>query len=163
VRRVLSAWVRAAEKAERGTVWGRRGIARKEGVRGGGHHGAGGEGGGAAADRSRPGRPSFAAGYRDWRGEAGRRRLTRGGGWGGADERGRGWAGGRCRFTEASGRCRLAEGRTRGGSLPLRALIGSIDTSTVVPSCGKFPMEKGIRASLSPLLLLLLHRWKVRR
>lgn len=61
MRRVLSAWVRAAEKAERGTVWGRRGIARKEGVRGGGHHGAGGEGGGAAADRSRPGRPHIAS------------------------------------------------------------------------------------------------------
>jgi hypothetical protein len=38
-----------------------------------------------------------------------------------------GWADERCRFTEASGRCRLAEGRTRGGSLPLRVLIGSID------------------------------------
>ena len=37
------------------------------------------------------------------------------------------WAGGRCRFTEASGRCRFTEGRTRGGSLPLAALIGSID------------------------------------
>jgi hypothetical protein len=61
VRRVLSAWVRAAKKAERGTVWGRRGIVRKEGVRGGGHHGAGGEGGGAAADRSRPGRPHIAS------------------------------------------------------------------------------------------------------
>jgi hypothetical protein len=108
--------------------------------------------------------------------EAGRRRIdldpgdlasppvtvTGGGRRGGGDSRGGGGAG-RCRFTEASGRCRLAEGRTRGGSLPLRALIGSIDTSTVVPSCGKFPMEKGIRASLSPLLLLLLHRWKVRR
>jgi hypothetical protein len=102
VRRVLSAWVRAVEKAERGTVWGRRGIARKEGVRGGGHHGAGGEGGGAAADRSR-------------------------GGGGGGGARTWAWVGGRCRFTEASGRCRLAEGRTRGGSLPLRALIGSID------------------------------------
>jgi hypothetical protein len=44
VRRVLSAWVCAVEKAERGTAWGRRGIARKEGVRGGGHHDAGGEG-----------------------------------------------------------------------------------------------------------------------
>jgi hypothetical protein len=28
------------------------------------------------------------------------------------------------------GRSRLAEGRTRGGSLPLRALIGSIDLYT---------------------------------
>jgi hypothetical protein len=37
------------------------------------------------------------------------------------------WAGGRCRFTEASGRCRFIEGRTSRGSLPLRALIGSID------------------------------------
>jgi hypothetical protein len=35
--------------------------------------------------------------------------------------------GGRCRFTEAIGRCRFTEGRTRGGSLPLAALIGSID------------------------------------
>jgi hypothetical protein len=33
----------------------------------------------------------------------------------------------RCRFTEAIGRCRFTEGRTRGGSLPLAALIGSID------------------------------------
>jgi hypothetical protein len=33
------------------------------------------------------------------------------------------WAGGRCRFTKASGRCRFTEGRTRGGSLPLTALI----------------------------------------
>jgi hypothetical protein len=30
-------------------------------------------------------------------------------------------------LTHIDGRCRLAEGRTRGGSLPLRALIGSID------------------------------------
>jgi hypothetical protein len=125
VRRVLSAWVRAAEKAERGTVWGRRGIARKEGVRGGGHHGAGGEGGGAAADRSRPGRPHIASPPVT---------VTGGGRRGGGDSRGVGeggrtwaWVGGRCRFTEASGRCRLAEGRTRGGSIPLRALIGSID------------------------------------
>jgi hypothetical protein len=35
--------------------------------------------------------------------------------------------GGRCRFTEEIGRCRFTEGRTRGGSLPLAALIGSID------------------------------------
>jgi hypothetical protein len=35
--------------------------------------------------------------------------------------------GGQCRFTEAIGRCRFTEGRTRGGSLPLAALIGSID------------------------------------
>jgi hypothetical protein len=35
--------------------------------------------------------------------------------------------GGRCRFTEVIGRCRFTEGRTRGGSLPLAALIGSID------------------------------------
>jgi hypothetical protein len=33
------------------------------------------------------------------------------------------WVGRRCRFTEASGRCRFTEGRTRGGSLPLTALI----------------------------------------
>jgi hypothetical protein len=37
------------------------------------------------------------------------------------------WANGRCRFTEAIGRCRFTEGRTRGDSLPLAALIGSID------------------------------------
>ena len=30
-------------------------------------------------------------------------------------------------LTHIDGRCRLAEGRTRGGSLPLTALIGSID------------------------------------
>jgi hypothetical protein len=30
-------------------------------------------------------------------------------------------------LTHIDGRCRLAEGRTRGGSLPLRALIASID------------------------------------
>jgi hypothetical protein len=30
-------------------------------------------------------------------------------------------------LTHIDERCRLAEGRTRGGSLPLRALIGSID------------------------------------
>jgi hypothetical protein len=35
--------------------------------------------------------------------------------------------GGRRRFTEASGRCRFTEGRTREGSLPLTALIDSID------------------------------------
>jgi hypothetical protein len=41
------------------------------------------------------------------------------------DAGGRTWAsaGGRCRFTEASERCRFIEGRTRGGSLPLTALI----------------------------------------
>jgi hypothetical protein len=39
--------------------------------------------------------------------------------------------GGRCRFTEAIGRCRFTEGRTRGGSLPLAALIGSIDLSKI--------------------------------
>jgi hypothetical protein len=65
------------------------------------------------------------------KGEAGRRRLTWGGGVGGGGTN-VGWAGGRCRFTEASGRCRLAEGRTRGGSLPLRALIGSIDIIWIV-------------------------------
>jgi hypothetical protein len=54
-----------------------------------------------------------------WRGEAGRRRLTRGGGGG----RTWAWACGRCRFTEASGRYRFIEGRTRGGSLPLTTLI----------------------------------------
>jgi hypothetical protein len=60
--------------------------------------------------------------------EAGRRRLTRGGE-GEAEAGGRtwAWAGGRYRFTEASGRCRFTEGRTSRGSLPLRALIGSID------------------------------------
>jgi hypothetical protein len=39
-----------------------------------------------------------------WRGEAGGRTWA--------------WAGGRCRFTEASRRCRFTEGRTRGGRLP---------------------------------------------
>jgi hypothetical protein len=43
------------------------------------------------------------------------------------------WAGGRCRFTEASGRCRFTEGRTRGGSLPLATLIGSIDCELLAP------------------------------
>jgi hypothetical protein len=59
-------------------------------------------------------------------GEQGRR-LTRcgGGTWV--------WAGGRCRFTEASGRCRFTEGRTRGGSLPLATLIGSIDCELLAP------------------------------
>jgi hypothetical protein len=61
--------------------------------------------------------------------EAGRRWLTRGGGSGG-DERGRGRADGDD-LTHIDGRCRLAEGRTRGGSLPLRALIGSIDINHV--------------------------------
>jgi hypothetical protein len=42
------------------------------------------------------------------------------------DERGLGRADGDD-LTHVDGRCRLAEGRTRGGSLPLRALIGSID------------------------------------
>jgi hypothetical protein len=42
--------------------------------------------------------------------------------------------GGRCRFTEAIGRCRFTEGRTRGGSLPLAALIGSIDYVVLVVS-----------------------------
>jgi hypothetical protein len=49
--------------------------------------------------------------------------ATRGGGvWVGGE---RTWActDGRSRFIEASGRCRFTEGRTRGGSLPLRALI----------------------------------------
>jgi hypothetical protein len=62
----------------------------------------------------------------DWRWEAGRRRLTRGGG-GGGGERTWACADGRSRFTEASGRCRFTEGRTRGGSLPLTALICSKD------------------------------------
>jgi hypothetical protein len=35
-------------------------------------------------------------------------------------------------LTHIDGRCRLAEGRTRGDSLPLRALIGSIDSKIVV-------------------------------
>jgi hypothetical protein len=62
----------------------------------------------------------------DWRWEAGRPRLTRGGG-GEVGERTWAWAGERCRFAEQNGRCRFTEGRTRGGSLPLTALIGSID------------------------------------
>jgi hypothetical protein len=33
----------------------------------------------------------------------------------------------RCRFDDIDGRCRFMEGRTRGGSLPLAALIGNID------------------------------------
>jgi hypothetical protein len=41
--------------------------------------------------------------------------------------------GGRRRFTEASGRCRFTEGRTREGSLPLTALIDSIDCCTIFP------------------------------
>jgi hypothetical protein len=52
-------------------------------------------------------------------------------GWGKrGDERGRGRADGDD-LTHIDGRCRLAEGRTRGGSLPLRALIGSIDINHV--------------------------------
>jgi hypothetical protein len=45
------------------------------------------------------------------------------GGSGGATKR----TDGRCRFDDINGRRRFMEGRTRGGSLPLRALIGSID------------------------------------
>jgi hypothetical protein len=45
------------------------------------------------------------------------------GGSGGATKR----TDGRCRFDDIDGRRRFMEGRTRGGSLPLRALIGSID------------------------------------
>jgi hypothetical protein len=53
-------------------------------------------------------------------------------GWGKrGDERGRGRADGDD-LTHIDGRCRLAEGRTRGGSLPLRALIGSIDSAVLV-------------------------------
>jgi hypothetical protein len=65
-------------------------------------------------DRSRPverggGAAAAHAGWGRGRGEAGGRTWT--------------WAGGQCRFTEANGRCRFTEGRTRGGSLPLTALI----------------------------------------
>jgi hypothetical protein len=45
------------------------------------------------------------------------------GGSGGATKR----TDGRCRFDDIDGRRRFMEGRTRGGSLPLRALIDSID------------------------------------
>jgi hypothetical protein len=48
-------------------------------------------------------------------------------GWGGGGTN-VGVGGGRCRFAEPNGRCRFTEGRTRGGSLPLTALIGSIDS-----------------------------------
>ena len=52
------------------------------------------------------------------------------------------WAGGRCRFTKASGRCRFTEGRTRGGSLPLAALIGSIDSWQAKLHQNVYPMQQ---------------------
>jgi hypothetical protein len=60
-------------------------------------------------------------------GEAGGGGGSRGVGEGEAGGRTWAWVGGRRRFTEASGRCRFTEGRTREGSLPLTALIDSID------------------------------------
>jgi hypothetical protein len=51
-------------------------------------------------------------------------------GWGGGGTN-VGVGGGRCRFAEPNGRCRFTEGRTRGGSLPLTALIGSIDSCKI--------------------------------
>jgi hypothetical protein len=99
-----------------------------------GHH-RGGEGRGREGEALNPGRVRrgvLGSCHRGvGQGEQGRRVRTGGAGaaahagW----ERGRRggrtwvWAGGRCRFTEASGRCRFTEGRTRGGSLPLAALI----------------------------------------
>jgi hypothetical protein len=49
-------------------------------------------------------------------------------------------------LTHIDERCRLAESRTKGGSLPLRALIGSIDLSN--------PASEMNRTPLSPSALL---------
>ena len=47
-------------------------------------------------------------------------------------------------LTHIDGWCRLAEGRTRGGSLPLRALIGSIDLTVYYESSKQFVDNKFI-------------------
>jgi hypothetical protein len=47
-------------------------------------------------------------------------------------------------LTHIDGRCRLAEGRTRGGSLPLTALIGSIDLTVYYESSKQFVDNKFI-------------------
>jgi hypothetical protein len=62
------------------------------------------EGGGGAAD------------WRWRRGDDGSREV----GEGEAGGRTWAWAGGRCRFTEASRRCRFTEGRTREAAYPLQ-------------------------------------------
>jgi hypothetical protein len=108
-----------------GRVGGETGVARESGV-------TEKEGRG----RARSSQSSRWDGGRGGARSAGERR-TGGGRQGGGGSRGVGvgevgertWAcaDGRSRFTEASGWCRFTEDRTRGGSLPLTALIGSID------------------------------------
>jgi hypothetical protein len=69
------------------------------------------------------------------------------------------WAGGRCRFTEASRRCRFAEGRTRGGSLPLTTLVNRFIRKSKISSLAQTNLSDKINYNkINNISLFLLNK-----